>query len=103
MKTYRLFGFSVPGALLAWAAMVALTLLSVTAAGQSQHGASRLFMTCLVAFLAWYKSHLLVRHYLESHLAGPVFDRLVRGFAWVAPIVLAVSALREAGVWAGLL
>ena len=95
MKTYRIFGFAVPGALLAWGAMAALTLLSVTAAGQSHHGASRLVMTSLVAFIAWYKSRLLVRHYLESHLAGPVFDRLVRGFALVAPAVLVVSALRE--------
>ena len=33
MKTYRLFGMTVPGAMLAWVTLVALTLLSVAAAG----------------------------------------------------------------------
>ena len=98
MKTYRLFGCAVPAALCAWAAMVVLTLLSVAAAGQSHHGASRLFVPLSVAVIAWFKSRLLVRHYLESRLAGPVFDRVVRLFALVAPTVLAVSAWREAGV-----
>lgn len=103
MKTHRIFGIAVPGPLLAWVAMVALTLLSITAAGQSHHGASRMLMTWLVAFIAWYKSRMLVRHYLESRLAGPVFDRVVRWFALVAPTVLAVSAWREAGDLPGLL
>lgn len=103
MKTYRLFGMTVPGAMLAWVTLVALTLLSIAAAGQSHHGASRLLMTWLVAFIAWYKSRLLVRHYLESRLAGPVFDRVVRWFALVAPTVLAVSAWREAGAFTGLM
>lgn len=98
MKTYQIFGFTIPRTLFAWGAMVALTLLSITAAGQSHHGSSRLVMTISVALIAWYKSRLLVRNYMESHLAGPVFDWVVRGFALVAPAALVVSALREAGL-----
>lgn len=76
-------------------ALIVLSGLSVLAAGQSHHGVIRFWMTAVVAFLAWIKAQLLLRHYLELHRAGPVFFRLLQGFAVLAPLGLLLSALRE--------
>ncbi|MGE5451464.1 MAG: hypothetical protein ACM3VZ_06425 [Acidobacteriota bacterium] len=76
-------------------ALVVLSCLSVFAAGQSHHGSVRFWMTAVVALLAWIKAQLLLRHYLEVHRAGPVFFKLLQGFAVLAPLGLLLSALRE--------
>lgn len=87
---------AVPAPLWAWLAMMALTGLSVLAAGESHHGVSRVLMTSAVAFLAWVKGLLLIRYYLEARHAGPLFHRLMLVFAMLAPAALIVSALHEA-------
>lgn len=79
----------------AWLLMVLLTCLSVLAAQQAHTGASRAWMTATVALIAWGKGLLLIRHFLESHRAGPVFHRIVLGFAVLAPLALLVSGWRE--------
>lgn len=79
----------------AWLLMVLLTCLSVLAAHQAHAGASRAWMTALVACIAWGKGLLLIRHFLESHRAGAVFHRIVMGFATLAPLVLLVSGWHE--------
>ena len=81
---------------LAWLALVVLSVLSVTVAGVSHQGGSRFVMAVLVAGIAWFKGLMLIRHYLEAAHAGPVFHRIVLGFAALAPLGLALSALREA-------
>ncbi len=83
---------------LAWAWLAGLSLLSVLAAGASHQGLGRLIMTLLVAAIAWAKARVLIRHYLEAHQAGLVFQRIVLTFAALAPLALAVSALREWGL-----
>lgn len=81
-----------------WLALLGLTLLSVLAAGQGHGHAGwlRVAATWAVAVLCALKADLLIRHYLEARAAGPVFHRLVRAFAAVVPLALALSALREA-------
>jgi hypothetical protein len=86
---------SARAATLAWLALVVLSVLSVAVAGVSHQGGSRFVMTVLVAGIAWLKGLMLIRHYLEAHQAGPVFHRIVLGFAALAPLGLALSALRE--------
>ncbi len=76
-------------------ALIVLSGVSVLAAGQSHHGATRFWMTGVVAVLAWIKAQLLLRHYLELHRAGPVFFRLLQAFAILAPLGLLLSAWRE--------
>lgn len=82
--------------LIAWLLMVALTCLSVFAAHLAHAGLSRWAMSASIALIAWGKGLLLVRHFLESHRAGPVFHRIVLGFAALAPLALLVSGWREA-------
>lgn len=79
----------------AWLLMVVMTCLSVLAAHQAHAGASRAWMTTTVAVIALGKGLLLIRHFLESHRAGPVFHSIVLGFATLAPLVLLVSGWRE--------
>lgn len=78
-----------------WLALSALSLLSVFAAGQAHPGTMRLTMTVAVAALAWIKAQLLLHHYLEAQRAGPVFSRLLQGFAALVPLGLVLSSLRE--------
>ena len=80
---------------LAWLLLCGLSGLSVVLAAQSHVGLARMGLTLLVAALAWVKARVLLRHYLEVQRAGPVFVRLLQGFAVLAPLGLAVSALRE--------
>ena len=79
----------------AWLLLCALSVLSVVVAAQSHVGLARMALTLLVAALAWAKARVLLRHYLEVQRAGTVFVRLLQGFALLAPLGLAVSALRE--------
>lgn len=80
---------------LAWLLLCALSVLSVVLAAQSHVGWARMGLTLMVATLAWVKARVLLRHYLELQRAGAVFVRLLQGFAVLAPLGLAVSALRE--------
>ncbi len=80
---------------LAWLLLCVLSVLSVVMAAQSHTGLARLALTLLVAALAWTKARVLLRHYLEVQRAGPVFARLLLGISLLAPLGLAVSALRE--------
>ena len=82
-------------ATLTWLALLALTLLGVLAASQGTAGATRLAMAWAVAALCALKARLLAAHYLHAQEAGPVFSVLIRAFALLAPLGLAVSALRE--------
>lgn len=79
----------------AWLLLCALTLLSVSLAAQHHSGAIRLVLALAVAWVAWVKARILLRHYLEAHRAGPVFSRLLQGFATLAPLGLVVSAWHE--------
>ncbi len=79
-----------------WLALIVLTGLGVLASSQGATPALRLAMGWVVALLCALKAELLVRHYLHVAQAGPVFSRLVRLFAVLAPLGLAFSALREA-------
>lgn len=82
-------------ATLTWLALLALTLLGVLAASQGTAGATRLAMAWAVAALCAFKARLLLAHYLHAQGTGPVFSVLIRAFALLAPLGLAVSALRE--------
>lgn len=82
-------------ALVAWSLMLILTGLSVLASQQAHVGMSRFWMTASVAFIAWIKGQLLIRHFLASHRAGPALHRIVLGFAALAPLALLLSAWRE--------
>lgn len=86
---------SVNPKLLAWLSLVALTFVSVQAAHQAHGGASRMAMSFAIAAIAWSKGLILIRHYLESRRAGPVFHRIMLLFAAVAPLALMVSGWRE--------
>lgn len=79
----------------AWIALLLLSLVSIQAAGQSHAGASRMGMTFVVAAIAWIKALIVIRYYLESRFAGPVFHRIMLIFAALAPLALMVSGLRE--------
>lgn len=81
---------------LTWLALVLLSLASVLVASQSQPGGHRLVLTAAVATIAWVKAQLLIRHYLQARLAGPRLHRIVQLFAALAPLILLVSAVREA-------
>lgn len=80
---------------LAWWALLALTGLSVAAAGVAHEGSARFWMTAAVAAIACVKAQLLLREYLELQRATPVFRRLIQGFAALAPLGLLISALHE--------
>lgn len=80
---------------LAWLLLCVLSVLSVVLAAQSHVGLARMGLTLLVALLAWVKARVLLRHYLEVQRAGTVFVRLLQGFAVLAPLGLALAALRE--------
>lgn len=79
----------------AWLLLCLLSLLSVGVAAQSHGGLGHLVLTTLVALLAWTKAQVLLRHYLELQRAGPIFSRLLQGFAALAPLGLVLSAWRE--------
>lgn len=79
-----------------WLALVALTLLGAAAVGHGGHPLWRLAAAWLVALVCAVKARLLLRGYLRPRDAGLVFERLVRLFAAVAPVLLAVTALVEA-------
>lgn len=79
-----------------WLALVALTLASALATTHGAHALWRLAAALAVAAICAVKGRLLVRGYLRSRDAGPLFDRLVRLFAALAPALLAASALLEA-------
>jgi hypothetical protein len=83
-------------ATLAWWALLALTGVSVAAAGWAHHGGVRLWLGFAVAAIAWTKGALLVRHYLEARRAGPVVHRVVLLFMALAPLGLVASAVHEA-------
>ncbi|AWI52367.1 hypothetical protein DEH84_02175 [Aquabacterium olei] len=80
---------------LAWIALLMLSLVSIQAAGQSHAGTSRMAMTFVIAIVAWIKALIVIRYYLESRFAGPVFHRIMLIFASLAPLALMVSGLRE--------
>ncbi len=80
-----------------WLALVALTLFSAAVSIHGAHLPARLTAALAIAAICALKGHLLVRGYLRSRDAGPVFDRVVRLFAALAPTLLAGSALFE--VW----
>ncbi|HMZ01775.1 MAG TPA: cytochrome C oxidase subunit IV family protein [Burkholderiaceae bacterium] len=80
---------------LAWWTLLALTGLSVAAAGVGHQGSVRFWMTAAVAAIAWVKAQLLLREYLELQRTAPVFRRLIQGFAALTPLGLVVSALHE--------
>ena len=80
---------------IAWMVLCTLSVLSVTLAAGPHSGLPRLVLALLVAALTWFKARVLLRHYLEAQRAGPVFSRLLQGFACLAPLGLAVSALHE--------
>ena len=86
-------------ALIAWLVMVALSFASVLASHEAHAGlgtgAGRMAMVFAVAGIAWAKGLLLIRHYLEAHRAGPLFHRIMLGFAALAPLALLVSGWRE--------
>ncbi|MBI5268598.1 MAG: hypothetical protein HY856_02875 [Burkholderiales bacterium] len=77
-------------------ALVALTLFSALMTAHGSHPGWRLAAALGVAALCAIKGRLLVRGYLRPSEAGPVFDRIVRLFAALAPTLLAASALVEA-------
>lgn len=79
----------------AWMLLCTLSVFSVALAAQHHSALGRMGLTLLVATLAWVKARVLLRHYLEVHRAGALFTRLLQGFAVLAPLGLAVSALRE--------
>jgi hypothetical protein len=79
-----------------WLALVALTLLGAAAVGHGGHPLWRLAAAWLVALVCALKARLLLRGYLRPRDAGPVFERLIRLFAAVAPALLGVTALVEA-------
>lgn len=81
-----------------WIALLALTLVGAFAATHTAPG-TRWLMGWLVAALCVLKARLLINHYLHVDEAGPVFSFLVRAFAALAPLGLALSAVREA--WLG--
>ncbi len=86
-------------ATLTWLALLALTLAGVAASAHGAAPGARLAMALLIAALCALKAELLVRHYLHAAQAGPVFERLIRAFAALAPLALAFSAVREG--WLG--
>lgn len=79
-----------------WLALVALTLLGAAAVGHGDHPLWRLSAAWLVALVCALKARLLLRGYLRPRDAGLVFERLIRLFAAVAPVLLGVTALVEA-------
>jgi hypothetical protein len=76
--------------------LLALSAASILFAGFGHQAQQRLWMALAVAALCALKAELVIRHYLEARQAGAVFHTLVRLFALLAPLLLAVSALREA-------
>lgn len=79
-----------------WLLLVALTLASAVASAYGAQPMLRLPAALAVAALCAIKGHWLVVGYLASREAGPVFDRIVRLFAMLVPILLAISAWIEA-------
>jgi hypothetical protein len=79
-----------------WLALVAFTLLGAAAVGHGGHPLWRLAAAWLVALVCGLKARLLLRGYLRPRDAGPVFERLIRLFAAVTPVLLGVTALVEA-------
>lgn len=79
-----------------WLALIVLTLVSALASAHGAHPLWRLAAGLAVALLCAVKGRLLLRGYLHARDAGPVFDRLVRLFAALAPALLGLSALLEA-------
>lgn len=80
----------------AWILLIALTLASASAIGHGAHPLWRLAAAVAVALLCALKGIALVRGYLRPREAGPVFDRIVRLFAALAPTLLVITALLEA-------
>jgi hypothetical protein len=79
----------------AWWALLALSAASIQVAGFGHQVQERSWMALAVAALCALKAELVIRYYLEARQAGPVFQGLVRLFALLAPVLLAVSAIRE--------
>lgn len=79
----------------AWVTLIGLTLVSVQAAHTFHSPGWRLLASAIVAVVAWTKGMIVIQSYLESRLAGPIFHRLVLGFAALAPCALIVSGVRE--------
>ncbi|MDT8990374.1 hypothetical protein RQP54_05795 [Curvibacter sp. APW13] len=92
---YQLQRCALSATTVAWLLLCVLSVVSVVLAAQSHTGLARMGLTLLVALLAWAKARVLLRRYLEVQRAGPVFVRLLQGFAVLAPLGLAASALRE--------
>ena len=87
---------SVRPATQAWWALLLLSAASVLFAGIGHQAQERLWMALAVAALCALKAELVIRCYLEARQAGAVFHALVRLFALLAPLLLALSAIREA-------
>lgn len=87
--------------LLAWLALVALTLISLAAGHWLPGGA---WLDLLVAGLLWLKGDLVARHFLERRQATPFIDRLLKGFVAFTPLALLFTAFfgREFARWASL-
>lgn len=80
--------------------MAALSFASALAAhgahtGIGAAGTVRMAMVLAVAVIAWAKGLLLIRYYLEARHAGPLFHRIMLGFAALAPLALLISGWRE--------
>ena len=87
----------VPSATRTWLALLLLTGLSALTTAHAAHPLWRLAAALAVALLCALKGRLLLRGYLHPDQAGPVFARLIGGFAALAPALLVVTAVLE--VW----
>ena len=85
----------------AWAALMALTLLSVALAGWLR-GANGLPL--LVAGIIWLKGWLVARHFIESHDAHPFIARMLQIFIAFVPVALVLTSFFGAWIarWASL-
>jgi len=80
----------------AWFTLAALTIVSASAVATGAHPLWRLGSAVTVALICAVKGRILAREYLRSQDAGVAFDRLVKLFATLAPVLLVVTALVEA-------
>jgi Prokaryotic Cytochrome C oxidase subunit IV len=71
-----------------WAILCALTLLSV---GQIEAGWWRAAAAPLVVVIAGLKAHLVMRHYMETGRARPVWRLLYAGWVFAASAALIVG------------
>ena len=73
----------------AWLALVALTLVGL---GLGEWFRDARWLPLLVAAIIWLKGALVVRCFIESHVAHPFIARLLQGFIAIAPTALLLTA-----------